>query len=133
MTGPKSEARTPCAAVSMSAVLAVLAANRFDLATEKLTQAGIEDALAFAFEDGMVSREHRLGPGDIPDFLIGGGLVVEVKGPRHQATAVVRQLARYAAYPEVTAIVLATARAMTMPAQIGGKPCRVVNLGRAWL
>jgi hypothetical protein len=64
---------------------------------------------------------------------VAGAIVVEAKGPRHREGPVLRQLARYAAYPEVEFLLLATSRAMRMPATIGGKPCRVLNLGRAWL
>ncbi|HEX7887558.1 MAG TPA: hypothetical protein VF474_16410 [Phenylobacterium sp.] len=127
-------ARTPCVLL-LAAVCEVIAHTRCDLTTEVATQDGIQAALR-GEEVGLaveISREHRLGPGDRPDFLIDGRIVVEVKGRRHRGPAVLRQLERYAAHPQVEAIVLATSRAMTMPAQIGGKPVRVLNLGRAWL
>lgn len=125
--------RTPCA-VSLSAVCLVVASTRCNLTHEIATQDDLEAAFAGTWGEMVaVSREHRLGPADRPDFLIDGRIVVEVKGPRHRAPAVLRQLERYAAYPEVEAIVLATSRAMRMPAEIGGKPVRVINLGRAWL
>lgn len=124
--------------ITAEAVWRSLAACRFDLTSEARTQDGIAAQLVAAFGEAAVSREHRLAPCDRPDFLIGGRIVVEVKGPRHQATAVRRQLVRYAAYDEVEGLVLATARAMHLPGQLpkpGGQWVRLwtVNLGRAWL
>lgn len=124
--------RTPCA-VALPWLHGRLAARRFDLTTEKLTQAGVETALIELFGHTGVSREHRLGPGDIPDFLVQDRLVVEVKGRKHRAGPTLRQLERYAVYPQVTGLILATSRAMQMPATVKGKPLLVLNLGRAWL
>lgn len=124
--------RTACA-ITPGRLLELLERGRFDLTTEAATQAGIERLLIADLPLSAVSREHRLGPGDRPDFLIDGRIVVEVKGPRHRAPAVQRQLERYALHPCVEAIILATSRAMHMPAQVGGVPVRVLNLGRAWL
>lgn len=130
--------RTACAPSEVpflwaARVMTLLSTGRFDLTSEWRTQAEIEVALLGDLPRSDVSREHRLGPADIPDFLVAGAVVIEVKGPRHRAPAVLRQLARYAAYPQVQVILLATARAMVMPPAIGGKPCQVVNLGRSWL
>jgi len=135
--GERGEARTACA-VTAADVVAVIGAQRCDLASEAATQANLESAFVAAFGADQVSREHRLGPADRPDFLLGGAIVVEAKGKRHRAPAVLRQLRRYAAYPEVSAIVLATARAMNLPTQLSADGrrwvlLRTVNLGRAWL
>lgn len=120
-------------AYELEAVLAIIGGTRVDLATEKATQAGLEEALLAGVSASDISREHRLGPGDIPDFLLFGRVVVEVKGGRHQAAPTLRQLERYSAYPQVTHLVLATSRAMAMPREVGGKPLVTVNLGKAWL
>lgn len=127
------KSRTPCARADV--VAQVVAQFRLDLSTERAMQDGVEGCIRRIHPDdpSLVSREHRLGPGDIPDFLLFGDIVLELKGRRHRAPTVLRQLVRYAAYPEVVAIVLLTARAMTMPSEIAGKPVRVVNAGRAWL
>lgn len=126
-----SGARTAC--VDLRTVLEVLSSGRFDMSVEVRAQSEMEAALLAVLDASAISREHRLGPGDRPDFLIDGRIVVEVKGPRHRAPAVLRQLGRYADYPEVEAIVLVTARAMVMPAFISDTPVTVINLGRAWL
>jgi len=124
--------RTACA-TTLADLTTIIAAGRFDLTTEAATQRDIEVVLLGVFPLSAVSREHRLGPADRPDFLVDGRWVIEVKGPRHRSLAVHRQLARYAAYPQVEGVLLATSRAMAMPPSIGGKPVRVLNLGRAWL
>lgn len=127
----EDHARTPCAA--LRALAALVAQARVDLANEKASQADLNALLIAAYSAERVSREHRLGPGDIPDFLIDGRFIIEMKGMRHRADPVVRQLLRYARHDQVEGMVLATARAMVLPPQIGGKPLLVVNLGRAWL
>ena len=124
--------RTPCAPTP-EAVVRVVARARLRLSTEAATQADLEEVLVAAFGRAAVSREHRLAPGERPDFLIAGGTVIEVKSPRARAAAVLRQLERYAAYDEVEALILASARAVNVPARIGGKPGRFVNLGMGWL
>jgi hypothetical protein len=124
-------ARTPCA--FQARVTAYIGRLRLDLSNEKRTQRELHDELLKIWQPQVVQREARLGPGDIPDFLIEGRLVIELKGARHRGPQVWRQLGRYAAYPKVEGIILATARAMTLPATVGGKPLTIVNLGRAWL
>lgn len=123
--------RTPCALLDQ--VAKVVGEVRCDLTHEDAIQQTLDAALKAAFGEHQVSREHSLGPADRPDFLVAGAIVVEAKGKRHRAPAVERQLARYAAYPEVTGIVLATARSMNMPWMVGGKIVRNISLSRAWL
>jgi hypothetical protein len=132
MNGAMPIARTACAP-TLEAVFALISGCRVAMEVEHRAQADVMAVLVSEFGVSAVSREHRLGPGDRPDFFLTGGLVIEMKGPRHRQPAVLRQLARYAAYPQVTGIILATSRAMVMPAVIGGKPVAVINLGRAWL
>lgn len=118
--------------VAAANVVRCIQAGRFDLTDEKACQLQMQ----IWFGRHLVcdvSREHRLGPGDIPDFLIEGRIVVECKKGRASKRETLRQLKRYAAYPEVQALILATATAMGMPAELEGKPVFVVSLGRAWL
>lgn len=118
--------------IAATVICAALAAGRFDLSDEKACQAEIAAWLASRMPSLTVSREHRLGPRDIPDFMI-DGVAVEIKMNSAQPRAVLAQLARYARHREVTAVVLATNRAMVLPATIEGKPLYGVSLGRAWL
>lgn len=130
--------RTACAALAEQ-VIKLIAEGRYDMTFEKATQHEMETAFVASLGLGMVSREHVLGPRDRPDFLIDGRIVVEVKGPRHRAPDVLRQLERYADHPRVEWIVLATSRAMHMPKRFHYRetgrdvPVTVINLGRAWL
>lgn len=115
-------------------IAALIGSGRFDLSSEKAVQRDIDALLAMALPVGARAiREHRLGPRDIPDFWITGGLVIEAKVDRARAEPTLRQLERYAAYETVSALILATSRAMDMPATVGGKPLIQVALGRAWL
>ncbi len=131
MTPERTAFATSAVAMAIS-VSRCISVGRFDLTDEKICQAQMADW----FDERLLcsfSREHRLGPADIPDFLVDGRIVVECKkiGANKQATY--RQLRRYAAYPQVEALILATGTAMGLPPQIEGKPAFLVNLGRAWL
>lgn len=123
-------------------VCRAIAAGRIPLSTEKETQAAIDLLLLNAFGEDNVRREARLSPRDVPDFLVGErvnrpgdwpGVAVEVKIKGGQKAAIWRQLERYAAHPQVTELVLATANAMGLPETCGGKPIYYLSLGRAWL
>jgi hypothetical protein len=125
--------RTACVPVTLQSVHDLLAAGRFDLSTEARTQADIDTLFAGSFGPGAYAREHRLGPKDRPDFLVGGAIVVEVKHFRASPLPTLRQLARYAAYPQVEAVILASGRTVAAPPDLRGKPLVVVSLGSAWL
>lgn len=107
-------------------IVAALHGGRFRYRDEAQLQAGIGQALAAA---GVVAAaEVRLAGRDRIDFLAGAvGIEVKVAG---RAPDVVRQLRRYAACPQVAALILVTNRARHrgIPAEIGGKPVRVVCL-----
>lgn len=77
-------------------------------------------------------REVVLGPGDRPDFMIEGGIALEVKlkaGKR----AIYRQCERYCEYDAVKGLILVSATAMGFPREIHGKPTWVASLGGGWL
>lgn len=130
--------RTPCAPFA-DEIVRLLSNGRFDLASEVAVQAEMETMLVATYGAAAVSREHRLGPGDRPDFLIDGRIVIEVKGAKHRGPAVLRQIERYASHPQVEWIIVVTARAMHLPKAFAWRetgrrvPVRVINLGRAWL
>lgn len=128
------EPRTGCARpISAAEVRLVLEAGRYDLTDEYAAQAGIEADMVAVFGAEAVSREHRLGAADRPDFLVAGTIVVEVKHFRSRPASTLRQLARYAAYPEVKAIILATGRAMNCPTLLNGVEVFQIRLGQGWL
>lgn len=103
---------------------------RFRWHTEADLQAGLAGALTDA--GFTVEREVRLSAHDRVDLMV-GTVAVEVKvakGRAAVANAVASQLARYAAHPEVSALVLVTTtvRHKAMPAVMNGKPVSVVVL-----
>lgn len=94
----------------------------------------LQDGIALFFDRSCMVhiREHRLTPRDRPDFMVGAELqiAVEVK-IKGAAASVVRQLERYAAHPDVAAVLLITTRslqALQIPDEMNGKPVRVVCL-----
>lgn len=117
--------------ISMNELVAVLHTIRPDLSVEKRTQADIATVLnrvGIPFE-----REKRLTASDIPDFLVDGRLVIEVKLKGAQKMAVYHQLMRYAEHECVQGLILASSLSMTLPPEINGKPAVMIGLGRAWL
>lgn len=105
---------------------------RLDLSSEKHLQEGVAEVLKAA---GIAyEREKRLSPKDIPDFLIAGGVVVECKmRNKSKKMDIFRQLARYATYPEVTAIILASNVSMGLPPEIEGTPLFAASLSQGWI
>src|ERR1700693_133607 len=93
-------------------IIELLTTHRLPLADEKLLQASISDVFEAASLD--FEREVHLGPRDIVDFMVEGGIAVEIKikGNRRD---IYRQLERYCAHDAVTAIVLATNVPMALP------------------
>ncbi len=115
---------------SLAQVASLLRTSRLPLGQEKQMQAAFADKLeaaGFVFE-----REKRLSPADIIDFLVDGGIGVELKLSGQRA-AFVRQCERYCAHDEVKAIIFVTNRAITLPPLINGKPARAINPAEAWL
>lgn len=105
--------------------------RRLSLHDEKATHADI--ALTFAEAGIVYEREKRLAVGDIIDFFLpDGGVGIEVK-LRQSKTQIFRQLERYAEHEAITALVLVSATAMSLPRTIKDKPAFIVSLGRGWL
>lgn len=97
---------------------------------EKALQSDISDALTGL---GVLhEREHRLSKHGIVDFWFAGGLACEVKikGSKREIR---RQLARYAAHPDVNALLLITARTVGLPECLNGKPLYTYSLSKAML
>lgn len=108
----------------------ILSTRRLSLADEKVLQQEIGRVLA---ECGIpFEREKGLGDGDICDFLIAGGIALEIK-IKGGKVAIYRQCRRYCAHDEVRALILATAVAMGLPPTIDGKPAVVASLSEGWL
>ncbi len=132
MSGDGAITNAVRASPKATVVCGFIQAGQFDLTDEKACQAQMYDWLSARLALD-IAREHRLGPADIPDFLIDGRIVVECKKIGANKRATFRQLQRYAKYPQVEALILATGTVMGLPPTIEGKPAYLVNLGRAWL
>jgi hypothetical protein len=113
-------------------VVGVLRGLRVNLSTEALAQADIETALKAHFLDRVVEREVRLSATDRVDFMV-DGVAIEVKVRASAARGLVSQIERYARHERVTSIVVATAKATSLPACVGGKLVYLVNLSRGWM
>jgi hypothetical protein len=120
--------------ISAREIAILLWAGRFDLTHEAQTQSTIETYLRRELGPATdIQREVRLGPGERPDFVIDGRIVIEVKVAGATGAAIVKQLGRYARHDAITDLVLATGKSVQAPKMINGKPVLTVNLGRAWL
>lgn len=76
-------------------------------------------------------REVRLDADSIIDFMVGPvGIESKLRGGKMD---IFRQLERYAAFPEIEALILVTNTAMGLPKEIGGKPTFYLSLGAGWL
>jgi hypothetical protein len=110
----------------VSRIAVAITVNRYRYNQETRLHDAIEQVLAGA---GIAAvREAVLTSAERIDFLAGRvGIEVKIAG---RAPDVLRQLRRYAASPDIDALVLVTTRARHrgMPREISGKPVRV-----AWL
>lgn len=77
-------------------------------------------------------REYRLGPRNRIDFLIHGGIGLEVKKRKPNRIQVINQLTRYATSDEINAIILVIERSMDLPKTINDKPCYSIGLNKLW-
>lgn len=115
--------------LDIDAVAAAISRRRFPLENEIETQTAIFEALRAKF-GALVERE-ATAPGGRIDFGVADiGVEVKLKG---QPAAIIRQCARYLDSHRFAGLVLVTAKLVALPPMMRGKPCRVVNLGAAWL
>lgn len=91
------------------------------LIAQKLTQAGIS-----------YSKEYRLGPRNRIDFLVEGGIGIEVKKGKPHGRQVIGQLERYTKSPKIIAVVLVVERNLDIPKEINCKPCYSFGLNKLW-
>ncbi|MBB6689933.1 hypothetical protein H7B90_00815 [Cohnella xylanilytica] len=92
--------------------------------------AAIRKAL-LAHEIGF-DYEVRLAPRNRIDFLTHERVGIEVKKGKPNELSVLRQLNRYAAFPEVEAIILVIQRYQDVPSEVNGKPCMSIGLNKLW-
>lgn len=117
---------------TIAEVIGLVQRSRLDLSSEKHLQEGVAEILQAS--GILFEREMRLSQKDIPDFLITGGVVLECKmRNKSKKIDIFKQLSRYATYPEVTALILASNVAMGLPAEINGKPVYAASLSHGWV
>lgn len=91
----------------------------------------LQTAIAQVLSDRGVSfeREHRLSGADRIDFLIAGGLGIEVKIDG-ATNALLRQVNRYVQHDAIKALVVVVSRTRLagLPTELGGKPIVAVSL-----
>ncbi|MHB8370642.1 MAG: hypothetical protein ACYDBP_13320 [Leptospirales bacterium] len=94
---------------------------RFRYVTERDLQNGIETL--FGKFDIPYFREYSMGSADRPDFLVDGGIALEVK-IKGSLPELLRQISRYGLHREIREIlVVGTPRWIPrVPAEIEGKP-----------
>lgn len=94
-------------------------------------EVALQDGIAQVLQQHAITfvREHVAGPEDRFDFLLSDGIVIEakIKGSMPQA---LRQVSRYAARPEVSAVVLVSSRQWRAQGrmELHDKPVHIVYL-----
>lgn len=77
-------------------------------------------------------KEHVLAPRNRIDFLVDGGIGIEVKKGKPNRTQVCAQLERYAGFDCIRSIILVVERNVNIPREVKGKPCVLFGLNRLW-
>lgn len=77
-------------------------------------------------------REYRLAPRNRIDFMVEGGIGIEVKKGKPNQAQVIAQLSRYSNFPQVSALVLVVERSLDIPRELSGKPCHSFGLNKLW-
>lgn len=94
----------------------------------------LQNQVALALQNAKIAftKEAKLGEGCRVDFLTADGIAIEIK--RHAGPRTLMQLARYAAFECVTALVLVTQTGLDTLAleKACGKPCDCVSLRAQW-
>jgi hypothetical protein len=113
-----------------------------ELLVQKLKQARLRHTTEFELQGDVYTlldqlgvsfdQEKRLSGRDVVDVLTIDGVAIECKIDG-QPMAVHRQLERYAQHDAVKAIILLTARHMSVKPEINGKPAYAVKVGLGWL
>lgn len=98
-------------------------------ATEEELHGEVASALRAAGIEAV--HEARLAPRCRIDFLA-GAIGIEIKKKRPERAKLVAQLARYAACPQVRALVVVAPRGVNLPRTIGGIPVTMLALERLW-
>ncbi len=86
-----------------------------------------------ALDASGIPYEHevRLAPRCRIDLMC-GGVGIEIKRGKPETARVLRQLHKYAACPQVDALIVVTEKTLPIPRSMNGKPVRMICLNRLW-
>jgi hypothetical protein len=110
-------------------IIKLLSRYKFPLSNEKELQANIFNTMLPTWKD--VVREYPLNNKNVVDLYL-QGIAIEVK-IHANAKSIYKQCVRYCEFDSVKQLILVTNRSMGFPKEINGKPCYVINIGKAWL
>lgn len=113
---------------SILKVLKNLRVNTID--DEYKLQQKIAEQLTFANID--FKKEYVLGPRNRVDFMIDGGIAIEVKKGKPNKQQVIRQIERYTEFQKVTAVILVVETSLNIPKKINNKECVSFGLNKLW-
>lgn len=116
--------------MKVEAILNVLRNLRINVVDEEYE---LQDQIAKALSSANIAyqKEYRLGRRNRVDFFI-DGIVIEVKKGKPYSGQVIKQIERYAAFKEVTTIILVVERNLDLPKKINGKPVYSFGLNKLW-
>lgn len=114
----------------MEDVFAALARLRAPLAQGEYD---LHRLVAQALEAAGIPYRHEapVGKGRRIDFLC-GDVGIEIKRGRPAPGRLAAQLAGYLESPAVAGVILVAERTARLPAQLGGKPVKLLSLNRLW-
>lgn len=114
----------------MREILRALSTLRVPAAPEEYD---IHTLVAAALERAGIAARHeaRLCPGCRIDFLC-GHVGIEVKKNRPPRASLMKQIARYAASPDISALILVAPGDLRLPREVCGVPVECVALARLW-
>lgn len=114
----------------MREILRALSTLRVPAAPEEYD---IHALVSAALERAGIAARHeaRLCPGCRIDFLC-GYVGIEVKKNRPPRASLMKQIARYAASPDISALILVAPGDLRLPREVCGVPVECVALARLW-
>lgn len=77
-------------------------------------------------------KEYKLAPRNRIDFLVSGGICIEVKKGKPTRAKTMQQLQRYTSFREIKAVILVVERNVNISREMNGKPCISFGLNKLW-
>ena len=115
----------------MERILKVLSALRIGAAVDEIE---VQNRIAACLSENGISFEWEkiIGPGCRVDFLLDGGIALEVKARKRPHKLLCDQLRRYCACSCVRALILVTDQPMRVAKTYSGKQVHLVKLNQLW-